>query len=389
MKKKTWMIVLLALLGCAVIVGGIALLGQKTEPIETTPVVQDPVAPATDPEPQTEPVPETEPEPEPLEWVPGIARAGYAGAVKNEVNLGDKVTVIGEYDGYFIIEGQEHDLLIETRYLRHAGEEAFEEKDGYSYGNTPVYGTAHLDTIPESDEDVIATLSLNTKVTVIEGKENWLHIKWDENEGYVDAEDISDNYISYRPSGGGGSGPADGTDIDLSGLSSGAAQNGGIVLLGAYHGPAFTQMDATEGVILTNECEAYLYLFDRDETVKVHEVGEDFCVVVIGDKDLTAVVPRWLIRMEGDAAYESWTGYARNNASVYSKYQMREIYLLDNLNTNTEVLVIDELKDFYVVQIDGAFRYMRMDEVSENRIVYRGGGGSGGSSSGDWTPPAL
>ena len=393
MKKNKIRTVIMALLACAALMACVVLTGCKTQPLEETPVVPDPVVTTPDPTPQPQPgpepepeaEPEPEPEPEPLEWVSGMARAGYGGSVMNVFSLGDAVTVIGEYDGYFLIKGEEHDLLIETRYLRHAGENAFEERDGYSYGGTAVYATAHLDTNPDSDEDVIATLTLNTKVRVIEGKENWLHIIWDEGEGYVDEEGISNSYITYR--GGGGGGPADGTDIDLSGLSAYPKTMPGIVLLGGYHGPKYTEMEPCEGVILTDLCEAYLYLFDRGEEVRVHEVGEEQCVVLIGD-DITAVVPRWLITMEGDEVYESWTGYARGGAELYSRYQMRELYLKDTLATNTEVLVLDELSDCYIVEINGEIGYVLIDDISRTRIVYYGGGGGGGGG-GDWTPPAL
>ena len=76
--------------------------------------------------------------------------------------------------------------------------------------------------------------------------------------------------------------------------------------------------------------------------------------------------------------------------------QMREIYLVNNLKLNTEVEVIDELPHCYVVMIDGEVGYMSLDEVMQNRYVYRGGGGGGSSSGGgggspydEWTPDAL
>lgn len=356
------------------------------------------VAPATEPmateKPTEEPTEEPTAAPTEPSWVPGTVRATYGGAVYKRYNLGDKVTVKGEFDGFYIIEGEELDLLIETRYLRHAGEELFEEDDGYARSGTEVFKTAYL------TGEAIATLKLNTKVTVIEGKENWLHITWDGGEGYVDAEGISPYRITYRSgdsssggSSGGSSGPQDGTDIDLGGLSA-SGISGGVHLLAGYYGPVFTEMAPIEGIILTDECEAYMYLYNRGDEAKITTLGEESCEVYIDG--YYATIPRWLVSVEGDEMNEAWTGYARSKAAVYSKHQMREIYLVNNLKLNTEVEVIDELPHCYVVMIDGEVGYMSLDEVMQNRYVYRGGGGGGSSSGGgggspydEWTPDAL
>lgn len=364
---------------------------QKSESDE--PTVAPTVAPATEPAPTEEPTEEPTAAPTEPSWVPGTVRATYGAAVYQLFNKGDKVTVKGEFDGYYIIEGEELDFLIETRYLRHAGEEAFEEDDGYARSGTEVFKTAYL------TGEAIATLKLNTKVTVIEGKENWLYITWDGGEGYVHADGISPYRITYRSgsssggSSGGSSGPQDGTDIDLGGLSANGI-SGGICLLADYYGPVFTEMAPVEGVILTDECEAYMYLYNRGDEAKITTLGEESCEVYIDGH--YATIPRWLVSVEGDEMYEAWTGYARSKAAVYSKHQMRELYLVNNLKLNTEVEVIDELPHCYVVMIDGEVGYMTLEEVMEHRYVYRGGSGGGSSSSGsgggaydEWTPDAL
>lgn len=374
-KKKLIAVIVLVLL---ILLGVVScnVFGQKAP--ETEPTVA-PTEPAPTQAPTEEPTEEPTAAPTEPSWEPGLVKATYGGAISKLFNLGDKVTVKGEFDGYFIIEGEELDLLIETRYLRHAGEEAFEERVGYSYSGTEVFKTAYL------KGEAIATLSLNTVVDVIEGKENWLHIKWDGGEGYVDAEGISPKRIVYGSGGGSSSGPQDGTDIDLGGLSA-EGVTGGIHLLADYYGPTFTEMEPVEGTILTDECEAYMYLYDRDGEAKVTVVGEEDCEVYV--EGIFATVPRWLLSMEGDEAYESWTGYARSNTVVYSKQQLREIYQIRTMNLNEEIEVIDELPHCYVVMIDGVVGYVALDDVMQNRYVYSGGGGSS-SGGGDWTPPAL
>lgn len=350
------------------------------------PEVVEPVTPTTEPASTQEPTEEPTAAPTEPSWVPGVVNATYGGAVAKVYNLGDTVTVKGEFDGFFIVAGEETDVLIETRYLRHAGEEKLEERVGYSYSGTEVFETAYL----EWKGEPVATLSLNTKVDVIEGKEHWLHIKWDSGEGFVDADGISPNFIVYNNGGGSGSSsaPQDGTDIDLGGLSS-IGVSGGVKLLANYYGPQFTNMEPVEGTILTDECEAYVYLYNRGDEAKVTVVGEDECEVYIDG--IFATVPRWLLCMEGDEEYESWTGYAKSNVHVYSKHQLRQIYEVRTMNLNEEVTVIAELPHCYVVEIDGVIGYMHLDDVMRERYVYHGGSDSGGSGDdgGDWTPPAL
>ena len=88
---------------------------------------------------------------------------------------------------------------------------------------------------------------------------------------------------------------------------------------------------------------------------------------------------------------------------------MYDNYLLlgerEKLNLNTEIKLIWENEDFYVVNVEGNVAYMKLDTVNVEKVkVSSGGGGnsssggggnssSGGggnsSSGGEWTPPAL
>ena len=380
-KKKLIAVISLILL---ILLGVVScnVFGNKAPETEPT------TAPVTEPVPTQEPTEEPTAAPTEPSWVPGVVRATYGAAVYKTFNLGDKVKVKGEFDGYFIIEGEELDLLIETRYLRHAAEEQFEEREGYTYSGTEVFTTAHL------TGEAIATLGLNTKVQVVEGKEDWLHITWDGGEGFI-TNHVSPHRIVYRgggsddsSGGGGGGGPADGTDIDLSGLSA-VGVTGGVHLLSSYIGPVFKEWGAIEGVILTDACEAYMYLYNRDGEAKITATEEETYEVYVDG--FYATLPHWLISMEGDDPYEAWTGYAKSGVPVYGKHQMREIYVERNMNLNEKVEVIDQLPHCYVVEIDGEVGYMKLDDVMKNRYVYSGGnkeesGGGGGGGYAEWTP---
>ena len=368
-KKKIIGLVILVILLLAIIISCSVLGGNEpVDPTEPTPSTQGP----TEPQP-TEPEP-TQPEPTEPAWVPGVVRATYGGAIEQILSLGDTVTVKGEFDGYYIIAGEVCDLLIETRYVRLATEDPFAERTGYSYGSTPVYKTAYLE-----DEEVIATLSRNTKLTIVEGKEDWLHVKWNGGEGYVYNLHVSSKYLQS----GSGSQSQDGTDINIGGLS----------LTSQYYGPAFTDLEnPCQGTVLTDHCEAYKYLYNRGDIAKVLEVDEEKeeCLVMIAFEEgeaITAIVPRWLVRLDGDADYEAWTGYTSSSAVLFSKEQLRKMYALETFKRNTEVKVIDALPDCYVVEINGVIGYMGWGAVNKEPVS--SGGSSGTTSGPEWTPPAM
>ena len=179
--------------------------------------------------------------------------------------------------------------------------------------------------------------------------------------------------------------------------------------LGAYFGPEMEKPEDAEeedtftpgmGSIIAHDIEAYITLALRDDELKITEVIEateateekeatEAMVTVWLTEEYYGTLPRWLVRMEGDEPYESWTGYCRYASVVYEEYQMRNE--LQSPTTNTEVTVLDELPDCYVVELeDGTIGYMDLEDVSETKIRYSSGGGSTGSSDDSvWTPPAL
>lgn len=328
----------------------------------------------------------TDPAPTEPDWELGVARAGYGEAVYTTYAKGDAVTVIGQWKDYYVVKGEEVDLLIEKRFVRLNSEEAFESWTGYAkYGNE-VFDNVYF------EGETIAKLWQNKKVTVLEAGEGWLYIEWDGGSGYVDVEKISRWPISSGNSDDGGS-----SGGSYSSGGSGNSSSGGDINLDlvAYYGPENSAMDDT-GVVLADNVKGIISITIRGDEVKVISIGEDECEIYLDG--YTAVVPRWLLHMEGDAEYENWTGYARWATVVYEEYQMRNEK--QKLNTNTQVLVLDELPGCYVVEVEGEIGYAKLDKVSKYRIQSSsgssddgsGGGnssGSGGSGGGIWTSPIV
>lgn len=271
----------------------------------------------------------------------------------------------------------------------------------YAKYNTQVFDNVYLKGEP------IATLTTNTKVKVLEGKDNWLYIQWADGEGYVPVEKISKWYIQSRKSedgggggsgGSGGSGAADGTNVPIGSLTAARDFNAQLHLLGAYYGPEMeAEFEPGMGKILAKDTEAYITLLLRDDEAKVTAYDEETITIWLED-EFYAELPRWLLRLEGDEEYEPWTGYSRWQGIVYEEYQLRNELL--TLNTNKKVTVLDKLPDCYVVEYEGQVGYMLLDKVSERMISTGGGSGDGGSGGGGssgggggsgatWTPPLM
>lgn len=365
-----------------------ASCGKKEETVVETTAVPTTEVPETE-EPTTEAT--TEPAPTEPEWEPGLARAGYGEAVYTTMSRGDEVTVIGEWKDYYVIEGEEVDLLIEKRFVRLDSEDDFEEWKGFAKYSTKVYDNVYL------KGDFIAELYQNKQVTVIDGGDGWWLIQWDGNTGYVTEEKISRWPISSGSSGDSGS---SGGGSSSSGSSSGSVTGDINLDLVAYYGPPKKDVKDT-GVVLADDVAAILCITIRDDELKVTSVGEDECEIYLDG--YTATLPRWLVHMEGDEEYKEWTGYAKWGAVVYEEYQMRNE--LRKLNMNTEMTVLDELEEpgCCVVEIDGEIGYMVLGKISQYKNTGSGsgsgssdgsgdsGGGSGstGGASETWTPPVI
>ena len=334
----------------------LAACGAKEEPAPAAteaPAAEEPVEPTPEPTP-------TEPE-----WEPGVARAGYGELVYTTLNRGDIVNVIGQWKDYFIIEGDEVDLLIEKRFLRLDSEAEFEVWEGFAKWGAQAFDNVYL------RGDAILDLYVNQQVTVIDGKDGWLYIEWEGGSGYVDEEDISEYYMSTGGGGGGGSGGGGGGgDINLD--------------LVAYFGPAMEEHKEM-AIALADGVEAYLCITVRGDELKVSSVTEE--QVEVWMEGFTATAPRWLMHMEGDEEYEPWTAYSYSSSIVYEEYQMRNELM--TLEFNKELTVLDELPDCYVVEVDGQIGYMEFDSISEAYIVPYSGGGGGGGGGGIWSAPVI
>ena len=104
---------------------------------------------------------------------------------------------------------------------------------------------------------------------------------------------------------------------------------------------------------------------------------------IVQTRSCYGIMEKQLVYPVAAEPYEAWTGYAKSNAPLYADYQLIRKPVLE-LEKNTELPIVAELNDCYVVQFESFIRYIPKEDVSKSYIQssYSGGGSSGGSSSG-------
>lgn len=389
--------VILAAAGCgtdAEIPAASAPTDAATAAATATPAA---AAPTATPTPTEIPTPSPTPEPESQ---PGIVRADRVGVLFQRLARGYAVECIGERDGYYIVLLERAEVLVETRFVRLAGEAAYESFTAYAKGKAQVYANAYLEGEP------LAALRSGTKLTVLDAPGNTFLIVCGDTQGYVAQSSISKS----RGSSGGGSGDSGGGSSG--GGSSGGADGGDIQLHAApRQGNAFVRLariytsgnDETPavlpatfpcaGTVIADETEAYWLLYGRGDVVKI--VGTEDAAYQILTEAGIGTVPRRLIRPLSEAGYTEWDGFSDHRASFCEDYRLQTE--LKQLPRNTAVRVLDDLDVCLLVSVDDTIGYMSKKLVSDRkfRVPSGGGGSSGGGDSGsggggpEWTDPVM
>ena len=135
-----------------------------------------------------------------------------------------------------------------------------------------------------------------------------------------------------------------------------------------------------DAVVQTDHAPAILLLLKRGDTVDV--VGEyDEDHLIIKTEQGYGLVQKQLLRTEGTAAYESWTGYSYKGTQVHGDFQLLSEPLM-TLSRNNEVEVLEELDECYLISYEGTLGFVAKDGLSRSYLRSSGGGGSSGGSSG-------
>lgn len=134
--------------------------------------------------------------------------------------------------------------------------------------------------------------------------------------------------------------------------------------------------ELTTAYALVDDTPAILDTLLRDDVVDV--VGEyDQDHYVIKTELGYGLVKKELLRMDGEAPYEAWIGYAYYNTEVYDNFYLTG-EPVQKLNQNTNVEVLEELRYCYVVRVEDQMGFMNKKSLSRWPISSGGGAGEDG-----------
>ena len=138
-----------------------------------------------------------------------------------------------------------------------------------------------------------------------------------------------------------------------------------------------------EGTIQGVHIPAILSFPQRGDIVQVTGYPDEAtATVTVGDAQ--GSLAKVLLRFDSEESYEAWQAYAKYNTQVFDGYTLVGEPLA-TLKTNTQMTVLDDLGECYLVQTEDLTGYIAKTQASKWRIKgssSSSGSGSGGSGTG-------
>lgn len=138
-----------------------------------------------------------------------------------------------------------------------------------------------------------------------------------------------------------------------------------------------------EGTVQGIHIPAILSFPQRGDIVQVTGYpDETTATVTVGDAQ--GSLAKVLLRFDSEESYEAWQAYAKYNTQVFDGYTLVGEPLA-TLKTNTQMTVLDDLGECYLVQTEDLTGYIAKTQASKWRIKgssSSSGSGSGGSGTG-------
>ena len=138
-----------------------------------------------------------------------------------------------------------------------------------------------------------------------------------------------------------------------------------------------------EGTVQGIHIPAILSFPQRGDIVQVTGYPDEATATVTGG-NAQGSFAKVLLRFDSDESYEAWQAYAKYNTQVFDGYTLVGEPLA-TLKTNTQMTVLDDLGECYLVQTEDLTGYIAKTQASKWRIKgssSSSGSGSGGSGTG-------
>ena len=121
-----------------------------------------------------------------------------------------------------------------------------------------------------------------------------------------------------------------------------------------------------EGTIQGVHIPAILSFPQRGDIVQVTGYPDEAtATVTVGDAQ--GSLAKVLLRFDSEESYEAWQAYAKYNTQVFAGYTLVGEPLA-TLKTNTQMTVLDDLGECYLVQIEDLTGYIAKTQASKWRI---------------------
>lgn len=135
-----------------------------------------------------------------------------------------------------------------------------------------------------------------------------------------------------------------------------------------------------EGTIQGIHIPAILSFPQRGDIVQVTGYPDEAtATVTVGNAQ--GSFAKVLLRFDSDESYEAWQAYAKYNTRVFEGYTLVGEPLA-TLKTNTQITVLDDLGECYLVQTEDLTGYIAKTQASKWRIKSSSSSGSGSGGSG-------
>lgn len=319
-----------------------------------------PTATAT-PAPTAAPEPTATPEPQ---YQTATVLADNVGIIGGYLTAREPVVALRRQAGFTYVEAQSGKFWVENQFLRSEGEAAFRPYKAYGRTDAAICKDVYL-TQP------VFTCGKDQALTVYDQLgQVCLVLASDGVYGYIAQENLYRERSARKSSG------RDGGDISLS------AGSGFTVM------PLLLRQNAEEDftpgryILAAGGVEAYAALLHRGDTVQVIEYREDYCLVAFGGS--SGIMPRCLLRLMGEPTFPVWQGYTQDKVSLYGTYRLLDESVA--INTNTALLVIDQIGENYLVQVDDRLGFLRPEDVGPDPVPKAK---KRSSDSPAWTDPVL
>ena len=138
-----------------------------------------------------------------------------------------------------------------------------------------------------------------------------------------------------------------------------------------------------EGTIQGIHIPAILSFPQRGDIVQVTGYPDEAtATVTVGDAQ--GSLAKVLLRFDSEESYEAWQAYAKYNTQVFEGYTLVGEPLA-TLKTNTQMTVLDDLGECYLVRTEDLTGYIAKTQASKWRIKSSSSSGSGSGSGGSGT----